>query len=312
MPDKIIFVVKLSISAFIVYLIAGRIDVEQVKLTLRHANVYYLCLSVLVAALAVPAVSMRWAMVARIFSIDLSNTTAVKATFAGLFVGQVLPGAIGADIVRGWMIWHLGMRKKMIVASLIADRVISLVAVGLMILIGLPFLARYAPQYESLLNKLSLVGLAFFVASIFALHKTITHARAMNSLTILRNKFSIKNISISTRKVLSLILLANFGHLLFILSAYSIGIAMNIKAEFWVWCIIIPIVSLVSAMPVSINGWGVREFAMIELWSIFGISSSDAFLVSVSVGIVSVISSLPGVCYWVSSRGAGKLLQERG
>lgn len=302
MRDRIIFAGKLSISAFIVFLIGRRMDMEHLALTLQHANSRYLALSVAMAMLAVPAVSMRWAMVARIFAIQLPNGTAMQATFAGLFVGQVLPGAIGADVVRGWMIWNSGMRKKMIVASLIADRAISLVAVGLMILAGLPFLARHIPQHEGLLNGASLLGFMIFSIAILALHMAARQARSRSSITIINKKFSTKNTTISTRSILSLIILAIIGHGFFILSAYYIGLAIGINPDLWTWAIIIPIVSLASAIPISINGWGVREFAMVELWAIFGMTTSDAFVASISMGIVAIIASLPGMYYWISNR----------
>ena len=304
MRDRLIFAVKLGLSIFIVFLMGRRMDMQQLALTVQHADLRYLGLSIAMAMLAVPAVSMRWAVVARVFAIQLPNRTAMEATFAGLFVGQVLPGAIGADVVRGWMIWHLGMRKKMIVASLVADRLISLTAVGLRILIGLPFLARSIPQHEHLLVSMSLVGLTLFLVAILAFDRIIKHAKSRDALTLFQKRFSTKNISISTQKTLVLLLLAVLGHVFFILSAYYIGLAMNINSSLWTWCIIIPIVSLASAIPISINGWGVREFAMIELWSIFGMTKSDAFLSSISMGIVAIISSLPGVYYWLTKKGS--------
>jgi hypothetical protein len=68
------------------------------------------------------------------------------------------------------------------------------------------------------------------------------------------------------------------------------------------WLLIMPIVILVTALPISINGWGVREYAMIYLWGLFGIAQSEAFLISVCVGLVAVISSLPGLWFWLSRR----------
>lgn len=277
-------------------------DTEHLLLTLHQANPRYLGLAIVMAMLAVPAVSIRWAMVARMFTIQLPHGTAMKATFAGLFVGQVLPGAIGADVVRGWMIWHLGMRKKMIVASLIADRIISLVAVSLMILAGLPFLARHTPQHERMLNSASVIGFTLFIITALAFGLAIRRARSLSAPTIFNRKISTENIPKSTRMLLPLIALAIIGHAFFILSAYYIGLAMNINSDLGTWCIIIPIVSLASAIPISINGWGVREFAMIELWSIFGMTTSDAFIASVSMGITAIIASLPGVYYWLSNK----------
>jgi hypothetical protein len=93
------------------------------------------------------------------FSIQISMAVATRATFAGLFVGQVLPGAIGADVVRGWMVWHMGLRNKLVIASLVADRMVSLFAVALMIGASLPMLMPYLPQKVVTWVEWSLISL---------------------------------------------------------------------------------------------------------------------------------------------------------
>jgi hypothetical protein len=108
--------------------------------------------------------------------------------------------------------------------------------------------------------------------------------------------------SISARMIFYSLGFAILGHALMILSAYFLSLAFGINSFFWTWLLIMPIVILVTALPISINGWGVREFAMIYLWGLFGIAQSEAFLISVCVGLVAVISSLPGLWFWLSRR----------
>jgi hypothetical protein len=86
------------------------------------------------------------------------------------------------------------------------------------------------------------------------------------------------------------------------MSAFFLSLAIGIDSSLWMWGLVMPIVILVTAIPVSINGWGIREFAMIHLWALFGIAESEAFLISICLGIVAIVSSLPGLWFWLEKK----------
>lgn len=65
-----------------------------------------------------------------------------------------------------------------------------------------------------------------------------------------------------------------------------------------------PIIILVTAIPISINGWGIREFTMVYLGALFGFAESDTFLISICLGIVSILLSLPGLWFWLEKRAS--------
>jgi len=47
-------------------------------------------------------------------------------------------------------------------------------------------------------------------------------------------------------------------------------------------------------VPVTIAGWGLREVAAAALWSAAGLSAADGVAVSVSYGLIVLVSSVPG------------------
>jgi hypothetical protein len=145
MRNHIIISVKIAISAGVLFVISRRLDFNQLLLSLYQANAFYLLIAILLAVLAVPVVGNRWRLLAGMLSFQITTAIATRATYAGLFVGQVLPGGVGADVVRGWMVWNLGLRNQLIVASLVADRIMSLFAIVIMILIFFPILSPLLP-----------------------------------------------------------------------------------------------------------------------------------------------------------------------
>ena len=63
--------------------------------------------------------------------------------------------------------------------------------------------------------------------------------------------------------------------------------------------VLIPPVVLVSTIPISIAGWGVREAAMITLLALVGVAEADAFVLSVLFGLLTFGLGLPGGIVWI-------------
>ena len=61
-------------------------------------------------------------------------------------------------------------------------------------------------------------------------------------------------------------------------------------------------VVIAAAIPISINGWGVREAAIVVLAAPLGVPAAQALLVSLTLGVLNAIASLPGVAVMLSGR----------
>jgi glycosyltransferase 2 family protein len=55
----------------------------------------------------------------------------------------------------------------------------------------------------------------------------------------------------------------------------------------------------VTAVPISISGWGLRELAVVSLLGRHGVPAEEALLFSVGFGVASAIASLPGAFAWL-------------
>jgi uncharacterized membrane protein YbhN (UPF0104 family) len=83
-----------------------------------------------------------------------------------------------------------------------------------------------------------------------------------------------------------------------VLLARGLGVGLSPLAAF----VIVPVAILAAALPISLNGWGVREGVMVAGLALFGISSGDALLISVLLGFGVILSVLPGSLTWLALR----------
>jgi hypothetical protein len=59
--------------------------------------------------------------------------------------------------------------------------------------------------------------------------------------------------------------------------------------------IFIPVVTVITLVPVSVGGWGVREGALVALLGLVGVPSHTALAFSVLFGVAGILASLPAL-----------------
>jgi uncharacterized membrane protein YbhN (UPF0104 family) len=96
--------------------------------------------------------------------------------------------------------------------------------------------------------------------------------------------------------------LAATTHLLNVLVFWMLGQSLGLTVAFDQWFIVVPTVLLISMLPISIGGWGVREGAMVLALRGFGIPTEEALLPSILFGLCAVTATLPGAIFWISTK----------
>jgi uncharacterized membrane protein YbhN (UPF0104 family) len=96
--------------------------------------------------------------------------------------------------------------------------------------------------------------------------------------------------------------LAATTQLLNVLVFWMLGQSLGLTMAFDQWFIVVPTVLLISMLPISIGGWGVREGAMVVALRGFGIPTEEALLPSILFGLCAVTATLPGAIFWISTR----------
>lgn len=306
MKRHAIFAAKLALSAAALWVIVMRINTDRILTQLASAKPVYLFAALFATLITVPIVGARWSMISARLGFDISREAATRATFAGLFVGQVLPGAIGGDVVRGLLVWEPGEPKLPLVASLIFDRVLALLAIVIIILLTLPALV---PALDIGLGAvagawLCVLGLAGLVGSFIALRVLAPWIGRK-----LGPRYPVRSIPVPT--IAAGLAYSSAVHALTILSAACLSWAFGVAVPASAWLLIIPVTILGAAIPISINGWGVREGLMALLGASFGLSETDAVLISICMGFVAMAASIPGFWFWFTQiRTSGRELAD--
>jgi uncharacterized membrane protein YbhN (UPF0104 family) len=76
--------------------------------------------------------------------------------------------------------------------------------------------------------------------------------------------------------------------------------SLGVDLPFGSWVVIVPPVTLIQLVPVSLAGWGVRELGFVVVLAGFGIPTEAALAASLLVGLCTLAVGLPGGLLWLT------------
>ena len=113
----------------------------------------------------------------------------------------------------------------------------------------------------------------------------------------------VRAVFASTRAIAAVVMLTLCGYVIASYVVYVLARGIAIDLSLGNALLLIPLVTLVTVLPISIAGWGLRESAMVVALGMIGVSASAAFSLSLLQGLVAMASGVPGGLLWLSMRG---------
>lgn len=295
------FLLKLLISIGLVVLIGRSVNIQEIGARLMSVDVSsILAAAVIMASLAVfPAI--RWKILIQHGGEAFSLNTAYRLVMIGNFFGQALPSTIGGDGVRAWYAHKFGIPLAVAVNSVLLDRLIALAALLLLAFFSLPWLWAIVPTnfawWAIGLILLAAVGGILLLIVATRIPEEWNHWRMVRAGRRLAD--SCRSLLNSKQEFFQVLGLSLAVHCLVAVFVYALARVVHVPVGIGECLLLIPLVMLVSMIPVSIAGWGVREGAMVIAFGFFHISSGDSMLVSILFGVVVALASIPGLFFWM-------------
>ena len=250
--------------------------------------------------------AVRWSQVLRGLGAGQPFGVVLRITFIGGFFNSWLLGMAGGDVVRAMLAPAEEHGRATAVHSVLFDRVAALAGLGLVILpvmaLDLGPLAR---------GWALMVSIVIVMCPFAGLYCVTPIARILQRFRVpLLGYFRGAGESWSVlchngRRLAGALIASAVSVLAISLTAYCLARAQDLDVSFVDFLILMPPVVLLSSLPVSIGGWGIRETAMVLALAPFGVPASSALLISVQMGLLAAFMSLPGGGFWLVRRSPG-------
>jgi len=295
-------IIKTIITLIIFYILFTYIDIEGVVKTIQNANIFYIFIALLAQLASTYLAAYRWRLIMKLLDFKERVSFYVQSYFKGSFFNQLLPSSIGGDAIRIIELGQHGYSKKEAFYGIFVDRVIGLVGLVILNLIAnLSFYKLFPVWLFQLINVVTISSIAGFV---ILMNLNRLHFLSSFKISDLFYRLSKRlNKLYHSKKTLAVHLgISMIVHIFSILAVYAVALSVDLKLDFDVFLVAIPPIFLLTIIPVSLAGWGVRESAMVGILVLVGAAKSGVLAISILYGLILIISSLPGAYFWTVSK----------
>jgi len=312
MRGFLIFTTRVLVSLALLYLALRGINFAGIQARLSQIKLLWIGLAVLVAIFQILLGALRWREISILCHAPLTDLQAFRYNMIGAFFNQTLPSSIGGDAVRLWLVNRTGAGWRAATYSILTDRAVGLIALALIIVGSLPWsygmiadsngrLALVFVDFAALFGGLGFLVLGRLPWSWLKRWWPTRHVRACSV---------IANQVIFNRKTGPKIALLSLSiHVLAVVIAWCAVRSIEAPADFEQLFMLTPPIMLITMVPISIAGWGVREATMMVAFGYAGLAQADGTMVSILFGVVYFIVGALGGLVWIFSaeKASGKI-----
>lgn len=292
---------KLAISAALVWYAFAKIDAAQAFNLLRSLNPVYIAGAIGVLALQQFCGGLRLRRLLIAAQAPVTVLAAVDAVFVGLFFGTTFVSFISGDAMRVWRLSRTGVPVAKVFQAVLFDRAFGFVALIAMIGMGFPILLGITDDSALLLSVLGAVLIGVFGTFVFLVMHRVPRTLLRWRVVRFAADVSASALSIVTRP----------AEVAYLLGMYVIGVGLGAEVRLIDLMVVVPPVMLLTMLPVSFAGWGVRESAMVVVLGLLGVGPEQSVAVSICFGLCMMAVGLPGGVIWFVARRESRDLSEQ-
>ena len=285
----------------------------------RRLTIWYAILTAdwrwLIAAFAAAGVCeflgiLRWQLFLRMLHLRVRFADVARLFFIGAFFNQFLPGTTGGDVVR--VIYLMRDHPENKTAGFLSVAIDRLLALLVLVAMGLGFAWMRGEWFASSFavgNAMKVFVIVLFVIGVgLAASFFLTSRHLVGRLPV---RFPLRDqiVKLSTLWQLCIenraeALLGAFYTvpmlLAYFAAFYFVALAFTAMVTFLDMTSIMPLVTAISSLPISLNGIGVREALFEQLLSeLCGVPQGTGILISITGMFVYMVWGIPGGLFYL-------------
>jgi glycosyltransferase 2 family protein len=296
--------IKILVSGALLYFALRKANFADLAARIDLYSAAWLFLALAFTFLQIFIAVLRWRIVGVECGAPLPIRQAMRYNVIGTFFNQTLPSSIGGDAVRLWLVARSGAGWRAATYSIFVDRAVGLIALAIVIVASLPWSSHLIadPYGRSALMLIDFAALAagagflVFGALPWAWLKKWWATHHIHACAVIANR-----VIFSPRNEPAIAILSLLVHFLTVMIAWCVVRSIAAPVGFTQTFLLIPPVMLITMLPISIAGWGVREATMALAFGYAGLVSNEGINVSLLYGAVSFIAGAIGGLVWIFS-----------
>ncbi len=244
----------------------------------RNVHLPLLALGAACYFVTVLVAGARWWWLLRVNGLSVTLMETLRFTWIGVFFNTVMPGATGGDLIKAlYIMKHCPGQRAPAIVSVIVDRVLGLASLAILGAIVVLFaLDRFGDIAVAIWGVIGGLTLLFMVAFSRRL-RSIVHLKQVLDLLPRPVGNALKTLDEAVfvyrghkHVILASLLAGVFNHVVSVMSVVFVGDALGVGMPWTEYFVLVPVINIISAVPLMPNGWGLGEAMYQRLFAAYG------------------------------------------
>ena len=287
----IISAIQIALTVVLLVALARVLDPAKLRQLLQAANPVWLTVGFIILTAQQIISAERWRLVAVALSAPQYRMW-FYLFWQGLSMlcSMVLPSIIGADLVRTYA---LSGRTPigMVVRIVLIDRALGLLALATLVIVSVLVLPGFFSAQPLLLLSVAIAVCG--PATYLVLTRLVPRLKGTQRLVLAARELGLDlKRTVEGKGSTRVILISLSLHLLSVFAFLALGNAIGMpEVDFVHYLAIVSCALLVTIIPISIGGWGIRESALVIGFGLVSVEPERAFTLSATFGLLVMLSS---------------------
>jgi len=306
-----IWAIKILVSGGLLYILLRRVDLDRLWQTARTASLIWLLGALLLYLLMILIASWRWWLLLRAQHLGLTFRSLVSSYLVATFFNNFLPSNIGGDVVRIRDTAKQAGSKTLAATIILVDRGIGLLGLVFVAALGATTAAqmsdRIGPIGPGILWAFLAAAIAVAVPAVMLPHGVGALLRPLRALhqEWVEERISRLTMALAKFRAAPRALAACFGGAILVQAVlvvfYAlIAVSLHFRVPLAHLAIVVPISFVVQMLPVSVNGFGVREATFAFYLTRLGLPLESAIALSFIGAVLIMVFSMSGAIAYLT------------
>lgn len=288
---------RIAAAIILIYFAFQKVNIWSVLSQLAKVPLWFVLANVIYGFIVSMLGAYRWGLL--LFDKPTLKETLIftRANYMGGFYALFLPSSIAGDLIK-WMPIHKkypDIGKAKLLSSVLIDRVVGFSAFILVafvsVIIG-KLLNFSFPNYLFWVFLFLFLGVVVFYILVFNfdIEKLLERIPGLNKLVHVVELLKREN----KKRIIRCLLVSFVCEFAWFCPVWVISLVFGAGFSLMSVFIFMPIISLLLVLPISVAGFGGREYLFLFFFSQVGIVDEKILLVSAFMGLIGILNSIIG------------------
>ena len=309
MRRGVLVVLKVGVSLALLAYLLSTTDLGALTRRVRSGDPLLLAGALALYTLTLALATWRWRLLLRALGYQATMGHLSASYLVATFFNNFLPSNVGGDVIRVRDSSRLTGSTTASLAVVAIDRILGLGALYVLAVGAYVFGGRTVRGLAGALPALVALGVVFGVMAYVyvtpGVARRLMAVSRLDALPWIRERFEVAQGAVHVYREQVAVLWTAFAasvaiQALVVCYYYEVARSLRITLPLAACFLVVPLCTLVQTVPISFNGWGIRESVFILYFRQLGLSRDSALAFSlVGAGLI-VIVSLSGAVVWSS------------